>query len=104
MEVVRDKFGNEIKRRGAISSEESEKVRRARGEMTLGELLLCRARYLTAGAVIGSRHFVNSVFDAQPDATKGKRKTGARRMQGGEWGGGKGSIYSLRDLRKDVIT
>ncbi len=75
----------------------------AGGEMGLNELLRQSVRYFTDGVIIGSREFVDAVFAAQPSEMRGrKRKTGARRMRGGDWGLSDG-LFALRDLTKDVI-
>jgi putative transposase len=70
------------------------KVNAAGGELTRGQLLRCRIRYMTEGAVIGSRAFVEDWF-AGVQAAFGGRQTGARPMKGGDFGG----LCSLRDLR-----
>ncbi len=52
------------------------------------------------GAVVGSREFVDDVFEKFRDSYfKSKRKTGAREMRGGDWG----EIYTARDLRKNPL-
>ena len=60
-----------------------------------------KVRYFVDGAVVGSRAFVDKVFQAQPAEKRGRRKSGARKMRGGEWGAD--GLFALRDLRKDVI-
>ena len=92
MEVRRDRHGRGVSRVGNSPRE---------GELGLRELLDRQVRYLVDGAVIGTRVFVDRVFNAQPPEKRGKRKTGARKMRGGDWGDE--GLYSLRDLRKDVI-
>jgi putative transposase len=67
------------------------------GELSREQLLRCRIRYLTEGAVIGSRAFVEDWFSGVRD-NFGKRQTGARPMRGGNFGG----LYSLRDLREPI--
>ena len=52
-----------------------------------------------AAAVIGSREFVEDFFKANPERFSERRKTGARPMRFGDWGG----MCSLRDLRVNVI-
>ena len=101
VEVMRNLHGDEIKRRGAISTEKVEAALKKKGEMNLGELLRCKVRYFTARTVIGTSEFVDRIFKAQPAGDRGKRKTGARKMRGGDWG--EGGLFSLRDLRKNVI-
>jgi hypothetical protein len=54
-------------------------------------------RHFTAGAVVGSREFVDDVFAAARERFGSKRKTGARRMRMLEKDAG---LYALRDLRK----
>lgn len=91
-------------RRRGIPRERARKVLEGKGggeELSVRELLRLRARYWTDGVILGTREFVNRVFKAQPASVKGKRKTGARRMRGGNWG--EGGLFTLRDLRKDVF-
>jgi putative transposase len=64
------------------------------GELTRAQLLRCRIRYLTEGAVIGSRAFVEDWFAGVREVF-GQRQTGARPMKGGDFGG----LCSLRNLR-----
>ena len=87
---------------GRVLSIEADQRTEESGEMGLGELLLQSVRYFTDGVVIGSREFVDAVFASQPAKMKGKRKTGARKMKGGDWGLSEG-LYALRDLTKNVI-
>ena len=89
------------KKRQAISRERAAAVMEKDGELSVGELLHLRARYWTDGVILGTRDFVNKVFKAQPASVKGKRKSGARRMRGGNWGDG--GLFTLRDLKKDVF-
>jgi putative transposase len=73
------------------------RVNAAGGGLSRGKLLRCRIRYLTEGAVIGSRAFVEDWFSGV-QATFGKRETGARPMKGGDFDG----LCSLRNLRDPV--
>ena len=63
------------------------------------ELLRCRVRYFTDGAVLGSSEFVQDQFEAFRKYLSEHRKSGPRRMRGGNWGG----LTVLRDLQTDVI-
>ena len=66
-----------------------EKVRAAvegAAELSLGEMLHCRVRYFSDGVVLGSRGFVEEVFAKHREQFGVKRKTGARKMRGGDWG------------------
>lgn len=92
--------GGKGKKRGAIAKERAEEVLARRGALSWGELVRQRVRHFTEGVVLGSREFVDSVFSNQPEGTKGKRKTGARKMRGGDWGM-EGGLHALRDLRRE---
>jgi hypothetical protein len=69
------------------------------GRLSIAELLRLRIRYFTDGVVIGSRAFVEEFFRTYHQSLVPKRKSGARRMKGGDWGG----LMTLRDLQKNVI-
>jgi len=66
----------------------------------VGALCRGRVRYFTDGAVLGSARFVDSVFERQRASgrTSAKRRSGARRLRGGDWG----PLRVFRDLRKSV--
>ena len=68
------------------------------GDLGEAEMLLYRIRYFTAGAVVGSKVFVNEAFAAARERFSGKRKDGARPMKGAA-AAAKGKLWSLRDLR-----
>lgn len=76
-----------------------EKERERAGQLSRWEMLHCRVRYFTAGAVIGSRAYVNAVFESQRSRFGGTRMDGARPMKGADFGG----LCALRDLRSEVI-
>ncbi len=69
------------------------------GKLSVAEILRCKVRYFSDGAIFGSVDFVNEVFAANRSRYGPNRKTGARRMRGADWGG----LRVLRDLRKDVV-
>jgi REP element-mobilizing transposase RayT len=85
-------------RRG-VGHKQVEEVRRKEGKLTRWEMLRCRVRYFTAGAVIGSRGFVNEVFAARREYFGPKRTDGARPLRGADFG----DLCALRDLRVNVI-
>jgi REP element-mobilizing transposase RayT len=70
------------------------------GEIPFGRMLRCRVRYFTAGAVIGSRGFVDEMFESARDRFGPKRKSGARRMKGNA-SAAAGILWSMRDLQKE---
>jgi putative transposase len=67
-------------------------------DLAVAKMLRCRVRYFTAGAVIGSKEFVNEVFTEARERFGTKRKDGARAMRGGGKAA-KGVLWSIRDLR-----
>ena len=69
------------------------------GILPLNELLRLRVRYFTDGAVLGSRAFVEEVFQKYRKHFGKRRKDGARPMKGADWGG----LMVLRELRGDVF-
>jgi putative transposase len=64
-------------------------------------LLLCRVRYFSDGAVIGSKVFVDEVFTQARERFSATRKNGARRMRGNGKAAA-GVLWSMRDLRVRV--
>ncbi len=87
--------------RKGILNEEAEREREKNGEIPFGKLLRCRIRYFSAGAVIGSRSFVDEAFMKSRERFGPKRKTGARRLKG-DSESASGILWSLRDLRKGI--
>jgi len=82
-----------------LSAEEVEHVLEENGELSLDQILRCRVRYFSDGVALGSKEFVNSVFDRYREKFGLKRKTGARAMKHGKWG----ELCSMRDLRKEPV-
>jgi putative transposase len=83
-----------------FSEEDVEKVLAEGGRLPLDELLRCRVRYFSDGLVLGSKEYVNGVFRKYRGRFGVKRKTGAREMRHGDWGG----VCTMRDLRVQVIS
>ena len=69
------------------------------GRLPLHLALRCRVRYFTDGVVLGSSAFLEDFFEKRRAFFGPRRKTGARRMRGADWGG----VRTLRDLKVDVI-
>ena len=67
-------------------------------DLKISKVVRCRVRYFTDGAVIGSKAFVNGVFQASRERFGPKRKDGARKPRGA-LGEMPGEIWSLRDLK-----
>jgi REP element-mobilizing transposase RayT len=70
-------------------------------DASLARMLSRRVRYFTDGAVIGSRGFVDAVFRGSRGRFGPKRRDGARKMRGAG-APAAGTLWSLRDLRKDI--
>jgi hypothetical protein len=66
-------------------------------DLRMAKMLRCRIRYLTDGAVIGSKEFVNA-----RERFGSKRKDGAQKLRGGDVTAAAGTMWSLRDLRKGI--
>lgn len=79
---------------------EALRVIRDGGELPLWKVLRCRVRYMSDGAVFGSKRFVEEVFEQNRDRFGKTRKDGARKPKGGS---GWGELSVLRDLRLEVF-
>lgn len=85
-------------KRQGFSCETVDQARREEGDLSIATRLRCRIRYFSDGVVIGSQAFVNAFFEAKREYFGPKRRDGARKLRGGDWG----EIRALRDLRKGV--
>ena len=92
-----------IRVRKGFKRDDVEKVLKKGGKLSFGEALRCRVRYLSDGVAVGSRDFVDGVFDQTRELFGEKRKTGARVMREVGWKEKKSRLYTLRQLRKDVL-
>ncbi|MCX6879352.1 MAG: chemotaxis protein CheW [Verrucomicrobia bacterium] len=70
-------------------------------DVSMGKMLRCRVRYFTDGVAIGSRGFVDGVFEACRERFGGRRKSGARKLRGAATSAA-GVLWSVRDLRKGI--
>jgi len=73
------------------------------GKLTFGETLRCRVRYFSDGMTVGSREFVDELFKFSRERFSENRKTGARPMRGVGWKKKESRLYSMRQLRKDIL-
>lgn len=69
------------------------------GKLTLAQTLRCRVRYFSDGAVLGSKSYVEDVFQRNREQFGVKRKNGARALRQIE----AGSLCTMRDLRLEPI-
>ncbi|MBT3190941.1 MAG: hypothetical protein HN341_00135, partial [Verrucomicrobia bacterium] len=83
-----------------FSAETVRDVLKAGGTLPINQLLRCRVRYFTDGAVLGSKTYLEDVFHRHRQRFSEKRRTGPRTMIGGQWG----DLCTARRLRLDVIT
>ncbi|HEY1048125.1 MAG TPA: transposase, partial [Prosthecobacter sp.] len=84
--------------RHGVSTEKVREVLAERGKLSLGDLVRLRVRYFTDGVVLGSKAFVEGVFEAQREKFSPKRKDGARRIRESE-----APLYALRQLRLRAV-
>ncbi|MFN6095899.1 MAG: transposase, partial [Verrucomicrobiota bacterium] len=70
-------------------------------DLGMAEMLRCRVRYFTDGAVIGSKAFVNEAFAGARERFGAKRKDGARKLRGSARPAAD-LLWSVRDLRLHV--
>ena len=71
------------------------------GKLSRAELIRLRVRYFTDGAVIGSRAFVDEVFESARKQFGPKRKSGARAIRALTEDE---ALYALRDLQVKAVT
>jgi REP element-mobilizing transposase RayT len=83
-----------------FTREESRRVVECGGRLPAEAYLRCRVRYFTDGEVVGSRGYVNGVFEAERGRYGARRRTGARLMAGLSR---EEKLYSLRDLKVDKV-
>jgi hypothetical protein len=70
-------------------------------DVALGQVVRWRIRYFTDGAVLGSRKFVDEIFNACRERFGARRKDGARAPRG-RAAPAKGVLWSARDLKVRV--
>ena len=81
-----------------IDSERVKKVVESKGKLSIHELLSCRVRYFSDGLALGSKLFVENVFETHREWFSEKRESGARKIQKAE-----DPFFCLRNLRKEPI-
>jgi hypothetical protein len=87
--------GGKSKRVG-IPREKVNEVLKQGGKLPMKVLLRAKVRYLTAGAIIGSREFIRKVYEGRKDVLGPNRVRISTPMRHGEWGG----LHSFRNLGK----
>ena len=69
--------------------------------IALRQLLRWKVRYFTDGAAVGSRAFVDGLYEQCRERFGPKRKSGARKMRG-KAAGASELLWTARDLRKGI--
>ena len=90
----KEKEGDTGPRRRGFKREEALIQLEGDGTLSRGELLRCRVKSFSEGMVLGSRGFVEEVFEEKRAWFGAKRKKGARGLLISE-----GGLYALRDLK-----
>ena len=90
---VKDAQNEKVVRRG-VTAETARAVLAERGKLSTAELVRLRVRYFSDGVVLGSKAFVEGIFEAQRERFSPKRKVGSRRIAESE-----APFYTLRQLR-----
>jgi len=89
-----------VNQRAGFSKESVKQVLEQNGSLTKEQLLRCRVRYFSDGVAIGSRAFVEEIFQTSRDWFGQRRKTGARVMRNAKDVG----LVSMRDLQAAPIS
>ena len=90
---MKDAQNEKVVKRG-VSVESARAVLAERGKLSPAELVRLRVRYFSDGAVLGSKAFVEGIFEAQRERFSPKTKQGAKRITESET-----PFYTLRRLR-----
>ena len=90
---VKDAQNEKVVARG-VTAESSRAVLAEKGKLSPAELVRLRVRYFTDGVVLGSKEFVEGIFETQRELFGPKRKNGARRIAESD-----APFYTLRHLR-----
>ncbi len=93
-------IGEQTGARPGLSPAAVAKVWAAGGKLSTAQLLRCRIRHFSDGLAIGSESFIEAFFEANRNFFSRKRKTGARKMPGGDWG----TLRTARQLKVRPIT
>ena len=83
----------------ALDRETIRAALRKGGQLSAGEVLRLRIRHLSDGVVLGSKEFVDAVFERYRERFGPRRRNGARPIRAVPLPG----LMALRDLRVDVV-
>ncbi len=94
---IKDAQNETVVQRG-VSVESARAVLAEKGKLSPAELVRLRVRYFTDGLALGSKEFVESIFESQRELFGPRRKNGARRLiESNE------PFYTLRQLRVSAV-
>lgn len=92
--------GEETSERTGLNSGKVQEVIENGGALSTYELMRCRIRYFNDGVALGSKLFIEEVFEQHRSLFGEKRKSGARKIRGSN----REDLFSMRDLRLRVIS
>ncbi len=92
--------GEQTASRSGFSREAVREVLDGEGKLTLSQALHCRVRYFSDGVVLGSKAFVEDVYQRNREQFGLKRRSGARALRRTD----AGDLCTMRDLRLEVIS
>lgn len=90
---VKDAQNEKVVKHG-VSVESARAVLAEGGKLSTAELVRLRVRYFSDGLVLGSKAFVEGIFEAQRERFSPKRESGARHIAESD-----AALYSLRQLK-----
>ena len=90
---LKDAQNEKVVSRG-VTTDSARAVLAEKGKLSPAELVRLRVRYFTDGVVLGSKEFVEGIFDSQRERFGPKRRNGARRLTESD-----APFYTLRHLR-----
>jgi REP element-mobilizing transposase RayT len=93
--------GKATEKRRGVDDAEREKVRSREGELSRADLVRCRVRYFSDGVALGSRRFVEELFQGRKEHFGAKREDGARKIR--ELAETECELFSLRALRVQAV-
>jgi len=88
---------NHVKIRKGIPKEKAEKALKNKGRLTVGECMLSRIKYLSEGAAIGSKGFIETIYAQYRENLGENRKTKAKPM-----GESLDALYSLHGKQDGI--
>ena len=103
-ELAREEAGGDAQIfRKRIPRQKALEVLKKGGRLEKADYLRCRVRYFVDGAAIGSKDFIEEVFQGSRSYFHPERKSGARSLRGLETVAKPERLYNLRQLGKDAL-